>query len=546
MIGAFYIVALLVIGVGGDFPLNDDWAYGEGVRHLLLGDGLIMPAVCAAGIAHVALGFIAAKLLGYSYVSLRICSFLVTAVGVIALYVAAAALRIPRTQATFLALLYAANPILLNVTFSFMSDSTGLALNMVFLACLLRGLEKKSLATLMLAFFVLALAVTVRQSALVFLVLVPFCLAARFGAGRKKIFVFALALILPLVTAWACDHWLLTRHLANGFSNKVYDLVRQAHSETVSRLLFSAPDMVLPIVSAIGHVLCYLALFCLPALPALALVMVSRGRKLSSTVKFAIWSLLLVLASAMLVICFNHETMPFSENIWRVTTVGAQGILGIIRQPLQHKARLILTIISFVLAVPLTLSFALLGRKLLIKPLEWRAVILGASVSACLAFLTLETIVRCTDRYYLIALAPVLLTIGYIVQQTRTSLVSPISLLLLIVFASYSISANQEYLSSNRARWKAIDWLEASGVRAPSVDGGVEYNTLRDITVCNSKYRGDAPRDSWRWWPIKGETYIISLSPVPGYKTIHLEPYFSLVDRKTRNVEVLEQIRGAH
>ncbi|MFA7336411.1 MAG: hypothetical protein WC028_06470 [Candidatus Obscuribacterales bacterium] len=64
LIGAFYIVALLVIGVGGDFPLNDDWAYAEGVRHLLQGEGLIMPNVCAAGIAHVALGFVATKLLG--------------------------------------------------------------------------------------------------------------------------------------------------------------------------------------------------------------------------------------------------------------------------------------------------------------------------------------------------------------------------------------------------------------------------------------------------------------------------------------------------
>jgi len=69
--------------------------------------------------------------------------------------------------------------------------------------------------------------------------------------------------------------------------------------------------MVLPIVSAIGHVLCYLVLFCLPALPALALVIVSKKRKLISTIKFAIWSSLLVLASALLVICFNHETMPF-------------------------------------------------------------------------------------------------------------------------------------------------------------------------------------------------------------------------------------------
>ncbi len=174
MIGAFYIIALLAIGIGGDFPLNDDWAYAEGVRHLLLGEGLIMPNVCAAGIAHVALGFLSAKFLGYSYVSLRICSFLVTVAGAIAFYIAAASLRIPRASATFLTLLYAANPILLNVAFGFMSDSTALALNMVFLAFLTRGLAKNSLKTVALAFVVLAVAVTVRQSALIFLVLSPF------------------------------------------------------------------------------------------------------------------------------------------------------------------------------------------------------------------------------------------------------------------------------------------------------------------------------------------------------------------------------------
>ena len=85
----------------GDFPLNDDWAYAEGVRHLLLGEGLVMPNVCAAGIVHVALGFLTTKLLGYSYTSLRICSFLITIFGAVAMFIAAASLRIPRSQAIF-------------------------------------------------------------------------------------------------------------------------------------------------------------------------------------------------------------------------------------------------------------------------------------------------------------------------------------------------------------------------------------------------------------------------------------------------------------
>jgi len=92
---------------------------------------------------------------------------------------------------------------------------------------------------LLLAFLVLALTVTVRQSALVFLVLAPFCLAKRFGVGIKKKFVFVFALVLPLASAWARDKWLMTRHLGNGFSNTDYDLVRQAQSETVRRVFLS-------------------------------------------------------------------------------------------------------------------------------------------------------------------------------------------------------------------------------------------------------------------------------------------------------------------
>ncbi|MFA6208441.1 MAG: glycosyltransferase family 39 protein [Candidatus Obscuribacterales bacterium] len=255
LIGAFYFVAFFAIGIAGDFPLNDDWAYAEGVRHLLLGEGLIMPNVCAAGIAHVALGFLFAKVLGYSFVSLRICSFLVTIVGAIAFYVAAASLRIPRAAATFLTLLYAANPILLNVAFGFMSDSTALALNMVFLALLTRGLAKNSLKTVALAFVVLAVAVSVRQSALIFLVLIPLCLSKRFGAEKNRFVYFAASIILPLASAAACDHWLMTSYVESGSVNIGYDLVKKAHSDVVQKFLFAAPEMAVPVLSAVIQVL---------------------------------------------------------------------------------------------------------------------------------------------------------------------------------------------------------------------------------------------------------------------------------------------------
>lgn len=543
MIGAFYIVAIFVIGVDGNFPLNDDWAYAEGVRHMLNGEGLIMPNVCAAGIAHVALGFVATKLLGYSYVSLRICSLFVTILGAVAVFVAAASFRIPRMSAIFITLLYAANPLLLNIAFGFMSDSTALALNMIFIAGVARGLAKKSLTTIALAFLVLAIAVTVRQSSLIFLILSPFCLSKRFGEGRGKFVVFALAVALPLLSAWACDQWLVATYLESGSVNIGYDLVKKAHSSVINKLLFSAPEMFLPVLSAIGQVLCYLALFGLPALLAVAPGFSGLRKSSLTSHKLTLGLVSLVMASALVTICFYHQTMPFSENILRATTVGAQSLLGIIRPPISQRGRMILTIVSFLAAVPLVLSFGYLGRICLKQPRRWQPVMIAASVAISLLFLVLETVVRCTDRYYLIALGPVLLAIGFIAKKQRAKIVQPVSMAILLVLGWYSVCGNQEYLSCNRARWKAIEWLEARGIKSPTIDGGYEYNTLRDVTIYNTTYRGEPPRNAWRWWPVKGEAYLISFSPVPGYKTIHLERYYSELDRKYRNIEVLEFLR---
>jgi hypothetical protein len=394
----------------------------------------------------------------------------------------------------------------------------------------------------MLAFIVLALAVSVRQSSLIFLILSPFYRDKRFAPAKLRILVFVFSLMIALFTAWASDHWLVTREVQPGVVSTDYDLVRLAHANTIQKILFSAPDMAILSIAAIGHVLCYLSLFCLPALPVLVSVIVSRRKALGISLKLTFVSSFFVVASALICILFCRDTKPFSENILRFTTIGAQGLLGIIRQPLSPSSRMAITIASFVMALPLTISLGWLFSKCLQKPIEWRVPALAVAGCGSILFLTLETLVRCTDRYYLIALAPTLLVIGFISKRAKKSVINPISIVLLIGLSCYSLCCNQEYLSSNRARWKAIEWLDGRGISSSLVDGGYEYNVVRDANVYNSKNRGKPPRDSWRWWPIKGETYIVSLSPVPGYKTIHVEPYFSLVDRKTRNIEVLESL----
>jgi hypothetical protein len=47
-------------------------------------------------------------------------------------------------------------------------------------------------------------------------------------------------------------------------------------------------------------------------------------------------------------------------------------------------------------------------------------------------------------------------------------------------------------------------------------------------------------RDQWRWWPIHGEKYIVSFSPVPGYREIMHEGFFSLLSLRKQFVVLLE------
>jgi hypothetical protein len=114
---------------------------------------------------------------------------------------------------------------------------------------------------------------------------------------------------------------------------------------------------------------------------------------------------------------------------------------------------------------------------------------------------------------------------------------------LLVLLASYSLCAGQDYLTANAARWRALTKLEGQGIKSASIDGGAEYNILRDMNVYASHYRGEPPRDNWRWWPIKGEEYIVSFSPIPDYEEKWHETYYSFLTVSEHRVYVLEHLK---
>ncbi|HMY54765.1 MAG TPA: hypothetical protein PL112_07560, partial [Candidatus Obscuribacter sp.] len=127
VIAAFFALSVAVISPAGDFPLNDDWSYGEAVRTFLQTGKFVMPTVCAAGFLHILWGSLFCQLAGFSYESLRWSSLVASLLGAWAFYLTLRSCRLRIREALFLSLLYAGNPIMINLAFGFMSDSTALA-----------------------------------------------------------------------------------------------------------------------------------------------------------------------------------------------------------------------------------------------------------------------------------------------------------------------------------------------------------------------------------------------------------------------------------
>ena len=86
-------------------------------------------------------------------------------------------------------------------------------------------------------------------------------------------------------------------------------------------------------------------------------------------------------------------------------------------------------------------------------------------------------------------------------------------LCLLLLLAVFSTSATHDYLSWNRARWDALDFLvHEQGVSPHRIDGGFEFNGWHFDP-------GSETRPKRRWW-VHDDTYMVAFGPVRGYESI--------------------------
>lgn len=510
---ALWITAVCAVGIGGEFPLSDDWAYAHVVRSLVAGRGFdLLPWTGASLVFQAAYGAVVTAVAGFSYETLRLSTLAVSLAGILATFglvrEAGGSARVAATGAAAVAF----SPLWFNLSFTFMTDVPFAALATVSAWLYARALARGSRSSLAVAGAVCAAAFLVRQHA------VWIALAAAIAAMlplraqdspspaaplRERLVDAAAALSAPLAVAIVYAAWALTSPVAPlALHNKIGE---------------AAGVSMLAIGNAAFRGLATLGFFVLPwtAIPA-----APRARTLLAT--------LLVLLSAAALFLYLREgaTMFYLSNMLGFSWIGPWTTRDV--QFLGHAAasnpglaaRALLTFASLVSAA------SLVARLAVPEP--------GAPVSDpdrrrpamfCVLALAISAVGSLTQSHYffdryLIVLVPLAVAALAGFAPPRAG---GVTLGALAALALYAVAGTHDYMEWNRARWNLLEGLEARGVSARSIDGGMEYNGERlaaelGTSPSDAEARRGQPESRRSWWWVVDDRWVISKGPLDGYR----------------------------
>jgi hypothetical protein len=144
------------------------------------------------------------------------------------------------------------------------------------------------------------------------------------------------------------------------------------------------------------------------------------------------------------------------------------------------------------------------------------------------------------DRY-LIPFIPLLAAglAGLLQPQWQPAFSRPVRILvvsLVLAYGAFSVMGARDYLTWNRSRWEALDFLLQERHVPPSeIDGGFEFNGFYGY---DAHYQPDASKS---WWWVRNATYQIGFGPVPGYRIIRQYDYIQWLPPRAGRIVVLQK-----
>lgn len=507
-----FLISELLVNPLGEFPLNDDWSYAKTVLILLQEGDLYIGTWCAMTLAsHAYWGFLFVKLLGFSFLTLRLSTLVSSFIGVLTLFHLVKDISKNASLAFVAALTLLFSPIYFNLSNTFMTDVNFNAWLLLGIYFAHRFYTSQSFLHFTLVFVFSVLLVLCRQ----FGIVLPFCftLSVLFMPQKKWLY-FSLSAVASL----------LVLLIFKGYESFLHHKLPAYSSYILSnKVSLSDPDFFKKLWFLFEARFKQIAMHPLAFAAPLALAALLQLQKKAG------WQALLffTVGCGTLVISAFDTTNFFIGNVFTNMSLGPETFYDCrnnFRDPsLSHTySETFKHVVAFFKLFFMVLSSTAIATGLYLGLRRHKLALFknaGPLLPLLLAVVLAYTALLCTsssffDRYLLPLNTITLLMLAFAGRGERRALLIAAPLLLVLVYVS--LAGTRDYLTLNRLRWQTYEELKKeTGLNSEKINGGFEVNCWNDGT--------------YSWWADytqpENYTHVIQYSGLPGFEVMRKLPF---------------------
>lgn len=529
ILSIIWISLIFIINPVGNFPLNDDWAYATTVKSLVEEGRLIISDwISPTFIAQALWGSFFCYIFGFSFTVLRFSTITLGLAGVIATYLLFRECKyIPiALPCTLLIML---NPVYFNLSNTFMTDIPFYSFGILAILFYVRSIKvPDNIIEIIIGTFFSTLAILTRQIALIIPIAFAISYVSKTGLKRKSVLNSTIIVILT------SGVYFLYVKLMEASGKLSLDFNK---SKSLNQLFSSDFSFILQtVIERAFHSLLYLGLFLLPVL-LFVYPHVMKPHYLKKR-GASIFRLSAVFLTVLFGLLYEGKLMPLEGNIIYNFGLGTQKLYISMSYIMSNPALsfpdyapksfwLVVTIASVLGAVLLIdillmslLEFISQGKKEHLREHSHYRLFVGI---ICLVYSALPLLVDLLDRYFIQVMPLLFILLPVSLSIPKISLKKPlvvISMIIMLSYAFFSVTLTHDYLSWNRARWRALNYLTNElKVSHKDINGGFEFNGWYG-------YRNDyQKRPGKSWWWVDNDAYVISRVNNPGFTLTKRYPY---------------------
>lgn len=511
LLALLWMASILIVNPIGEFPLNDDWAFAQGVYNLVEKGQLILgdwPAITL--VAQLFWGALFCKIFGLSLTVLRISTLISSFIGVMAFYGIARQITRNKEIAGLASLVLFFNPLYFSLSFTFMTNVHFLCSFLLAFWFLAKNIERPNLQFWALGTLFCVITTLIRQSGLA----IPFIFMLLGWIQAKRNFSDILKPVIPFVLTLAA-YLLYMRWLEVGTTNPqavrgVGDLVGGIFKNSPNYYFYRTVSVLL-----------YVGFFLLPFLiAALRPKILSSNRSLMIKGMIGVALLVVLYLGSVFFpignIFYNFGLGPklLKDTYWgdNITPQLPETMWRAFRYPA------ILGTVIYLFKFPW--NFRALRLSLLPGPMQAQRLIrLGILmvIGVYIGFLSISPYFF--DRYTLPLLAFALLFLLPLTTKLAETY-KKIGYAVLFLYAIFSLVGTHHYLSWNRTRWDALTQLmEEKGIAPTHIDGGFEFNAWLETGPYNKE-----DRHGKSWWFVVEDDYVAASGRLADFEVRETYP----------------------